>query len=189
MLKLKYNFNSMKPAVKNLVIPKYKNKHEWLIAISAGVKNVLYIVPAEVVKDKYQSIDYFAGAITSEYLYQFAHTSKVGLGTDISFDGSANNRTESAEVRGTEIEADFIDKVSLGLFAKYEQVISKLSINVAMGYYVIRKEFPGEVPDFYQKVGFKYHIWDNYFAGLNIRFYELSSADYIEWNIGYRINR
>ncbi len=60
-------------------------------------------------------------------------------------------------------------------------------MSIGLGYYIIRTEFPGEVPKFYQKLGFKYHIWDDYFAGLNIRFYEFSSAGFIEWNIGYRI--
>ncbi len=60
-------------------------------------------------------------------------------------------------------------------------------MSIGLGYYIIRTEFPGEVPKFYQKLGFKYHIWDDYFAGLNIRFYEFSRAGFIEWNIGYRI--
>jgi len=187
MIKLKYNFNSVKPSITEKTIPKYNSNHEWLIVLSAGVKNLLYTIPAENVNDRYSSVDYFSGAISNEYLYQYSHMFKVGVGADLSYDGSANNRSDSAEVRGFEIEADFIDKVSLGGFIKYEQVISKLSVSAALGYYFIRKEFPGEVPDFYQKLGFKYHIWNDIFSGLNIRFYDFSKADYIEWNVGYRI--
>jgi hypothetical protein len=39
----------------------------------------------------------------------------------------------------------------------------------------------------YQRIGLKYHIFENIFAGINVRAYDFSIADYIEWNIGYRI--
>ena len=45
-----------------------------------------------------------------------------------------------------------------------QKVALVLGSVLGLGYYIIRTEFPGEVPKFYQKLGFKYHIWDNYFA-------------------------
>ena len=39
----------------------------------------------------------------------------------------------------------------------------------------------------YQRIGLKYHIFENVFTGINVRAYDFSIADYIEWNIGYRI--
>ncbi|MEN8251945.1 MAG: hypothetical protein ABFS32_23695 [Bacteroidota bacterium] len=39
----------------------------------------------------------------------------------------------------------------------------------------------------YQRVGLKYHMFKDVFVGINIRAYDFSIADFIEWNIGYRI--
>lgn len=58
-----------------------------------------------------------------------------------------------------------------------------------MGYYFIRTDFGDkQTPDLYQRLGVKYHIWDDIFMGLDVKFTELSRADYLEWSIGYKIN-
>jgi len=44
-----------------------------------------------------------------------------------------------------------------------------------------------EAPTTYQRIGVKYHFWDHLVLGINIRAVNFSKADFIEWNIGYRI--
>ncbi|MCF6317837.1 MAG: hypothetical protein L3J83_00935, partial [Proteobacteria bacterium] len=39
----------------------------------------------------------------------------------------------------------------------------------------------------YQRLGIKYHVNKGLFFGINIRAYDFGIADYIEWNMGYRV--
>jgi len=46
---------------------------------------------------------------------------------------------------------------------------------------------PGRLPELYQRLGVKQFFHQNWFAGMNVRFHEIGSADNLEWNIGYKV--
>jgi hypothetical protein len=46
---------------------------------------------------------------------------------------------------------------------------------------------PGRLPAFYQRLGVKQFFYQDWFAGLNVRFHEIGSADNLEWTIGYKV--
>ena len=58
---------------------------------------------------------------------------------------------------------------------------------VHFGYKLFYKDLPNRLPEFYQRLGVKQFFYRNWFAGLNVRFHELGSADNLEWNIGYKV--
>ena len=85
-------------------------------------------------------------------------------------------------------EYPFSDYLQLGVFISYEFVLNNFSIIVQPGYRVIRNEYEGMPPDFYQHLGGKYHIHD-LILGIAIRAVDFGTAEYIEWSIGYRFRK
>ena len=67
-------------------------------------------------------------------------------------------------------------------------LLGLILINVHLGYKVLYKDLPNRLPEFYQRLGVKQFFYQNWFAGLNVRFHELGSADNLEWNIGYKLD-
>ena len=64
----------------------------------------------------------------------------------------------------------------------------KFSMIIQPAYYIHRKEVEERgVPSSYQRIGVKYHIRNNLIAGISIRTIYFSNAEFIEWNMGYRI--
>jgi hypothetical protein len=49
------------------------------------------------------------------------------------------------------------------------------------------KDLPNRLPEFYQRLGVKQFFYENWFAGMNVRFHELGSADNLEWTVGYKM--
>ena len=55
----------------------------------------------------------------------------------------------------------------------------------ALAFPVTQKEVDDEDLDINDRSQF---VWRDWFAGLNVRFHEIGSADNLEWNVGYRFD-
>ena len=77
-------------------------------------------------------------------------------------------------------------RLNLGLYGGYQHLFNRFIASVDLGYYVWQGREDGRVPEFYQRLGFKFDLSEQVFSGLNIRFFKLGVADYIEWHMGYR---
>ena len=87
-----------------------------------------------------------------------------------------------------EVDLPFMDHIELSVYPSYELVVNRLSLLIQPGFYVYRKKTEELSPDFYQRVGVKYDFLKDYFFGVNLHAYKLHISDFIEWNIGRRIN-
>jgi len=179
---IKYIFKDRPEFIKQ-EIPEYKKENEWLMAINLGVKQVIF----DTAHRKYIRVNYKVFGITSTYNWQTHHKSKWGAGIDFSYDGAINAQIDIDDNKVSKVESPFIDKFSIGVYPSYELVCNKISIILQSGIYVLRKNIDGQTPLFYQRIGVKYHIFQNAFVGINVRAYDFTVADYIEWSIGYRI--
>ncbi|OQX78483.1 MAG: hypothetical protein B6D61_05380 [Bacteroidetes bacterium 4484_249] len=179
---IKYLFKDRPQFIKK-EIPEYKKENEWLIAINPGIKQVIF----DTAYRKYVRVNYKVLGITSTYNWQTHHKSKWGAGIDFSYDGAINAQIDITDNKISKVEYPFIDKFSIGIYPSYELVCNKLSIILQSGIYILRKKINGRAPLFYQRIGVKYHILQNAFIGINVRAFEFTVADYIEWSIGYRI--
>ena len=81
------------------------------------------------------------------------------------------------------------DKIQISIYPSYELVIDKLSVIIQPAFYIYRKNFKDQSPVFHQRIGIKYHLSDNIFAGITLRDYSFHVSDFIEWTIGYRIHQ
>jgi len=64
--------------------------------------------------------------------------------------------------------------------------VDRLSISINASYMLLQHEFPTSTPKFQQRLGMKYHFWENYFAGIDILAYEFHVAKSVSYKIGMR---
>jgi len=190
-INLAYNFNDERPIFIKRELPEFKTEYEFTISLTYGSKSQVYDVinpPSNSTKYdslKRESFDVFAFIATLNK--QVSYNSKLGLGAEINYDPSLGVQYEYKNGKKILIDSETSDKIRFGVFAQYLLVIDKLEGLIGFGYYVIG-DTPGALKKMYQRLGARYYIFDNFSAGLNLRFYDFSRADNMEFNIGYRFD-
>ncbi len=120
--------------------------------------------------------------------YRISYKSRLAFGLDFCYDGSVGDLERiDAFYKGENVDPASSDYLDLGLFAGYEIFAHNTNLIIHLGYKIITKDVEGRLPDFYQRLGVRQFVWQNWFVGLNVRFHELGSADNLEWTIGYRM--
>ncbi len=169
-------------------IPAFRKNDELIVLGSWGLRNVAFD-PAQYdpeLERTYGRVWFSVTTLSAAWMRQTSHMSKWGVGVDIVSDESTKAQIDAGEGHVAERDISGFDQARIGIFGAYEFVIQRLSILGNLGYTVRQKGFDGQLPRLYQRLGFKYHFTDHWFAGLNVRFKEFSSADHLEWVIGYR---
>lgn len=185
---LKYQLKKDPPALIEWEVPQYEDNWEFLMIAAGGVKQVEFDTTNLDLKDKYLGVNYGVFSLMPTVNRQISHKVKFGAGLDLAYDGSLMAEIDvNTEGDYTLNDVPFWDKTSLSVFASFELVAGKLSLIVQPGYTLIRYEFEGQKPAFYQRAGLRYFIWKELFLGINIRAHNFGVADYIEWNAGWRI--
>ena len=190
-INLAYNFQDERPDFIKDELPKFKSKYELTTSLTYGSKSQVYdVINPKSDGDKYDSLkreSFDVFALIATFNKQVSYNSKIGLGAEIGYDPSLgvqyeyNLNTDTKEI----IDSETSDKIRIGVFGQYSLVINKLEGLVGIGYYLMG-ETPGSNKKLYQRLGVHYYIFDNFSAGLNLRFYDFSRADNMEFNIGYR---
>jgi hypothetical protein len=189
-INLAYNFQDERPNFIKDELPKFKSKYELTTSLTYGSKSQVYdVVNPKSDGDKYDSLkreSFNVFALIATLNKQVSYNSKIGLGAEIEYDPSLgvgyeyNQNTDTKEI----IDSETSDKIRIGVFGQYTLVINKLEGLIGIGYY-LKGETAGQ-KKMYQRLGAHYYIFDNFSAGLNLRFYDFSRADNMEFNIGYR---
>jgi hypothetical protein len=175
--------------IQNQVLDKSKkSKYEYQVDLYYGVKNVIYTGNDVDTIAKYNGV-YFpqTGILTSVHRL-VGKKSKFGLGLGFDYNGAAYSRFLIDGDKPDEQNATLKEGFELSLFPSYEFVIDRASVIFQPAIYLYRQKYDGRRPVAYQRVGLKYHITENIFAGINLRAYDYYRSDFIEWNIGYRFN-
>ncbi len=186
-LEVRYIFKE-RPEFFVRAIPKYKKEWEWIILAAPSMRQVGFEYIAENGDTLALAFDYGIISLSTTFNRQFSYKIKIGAGTDISYNAAYG--ADIVMVNGIPEKAPFQtkDKILIGLYPSFELVLGRLSMIAQPGFYVYQKEVEGnDTPRTYQRIGVKYHFWKNLVVGVNIRAFNFSKADFIEWNIGYRI--
>jgi hypothetical protein len=195
-INLAYNFQDEKPKFVKRELPEFKTKYEIVTSLTYGSKSDVYDVinpkTADEGADKYDSLrreSFDVYAFIATFNKQISYNSKIGIGADIAIDNSLGVQYKYNPVTDEKekIDSEMSDKIRIGAFFQYSLVIYNLEALVGIGYY-IKGKTPGDLEKFYQRLGGRYYIFDNFSAGLNLRFYDFSRADNMEFNIGYRFS-
>jgi hypothetical protein len=185
----RYNFRKEFPKYRSWGIPQYKGNWELQVILAGGIKQIPHDTSTDEARRSIIGVTY--GIITLDALIQrqISYKVKFGGGIDLVYNGSSNANFVVEDGQVEKIPVDVSYKFSLALLGSVELVFYRFSIIIQPGYYILRKQYENQPPAFFQRVGVKYHFTksENWFAGVTIRAYDFQVADYIEWNIGYRL--
>jgi hypothetical protein len=186
-LSVKYCFSEQPEFIENKV-PKYSPNNEWLFIVFGGAKNVIFDSVDVNIVEKYEGLNYPVFGVSMTFNRQVSYKSKIGLGMSVSYNGTYNAQVAVDNNELEPVYGTFGNKLQLSIFPSYEIVAHKVSLLLQPAFYLYRKKTKNQSPIFYQKFGLKYHITDRFFLGMTLRAYKFHVSDFIEWNIGYRIN-
>ena len=187
-LELEYIFGG-RPELRKTATTKYKKEWEWIILVAPSMKQVGFAYVNQRSDTTGKTFNYPIVSLSTSFNRQISHKVKFGGGIDISYNEAY--AADTVMVNGVPEKVPFNpgDKILIGIFPSFELVLNKLSFIAQPGYYIYKKKAEGDdVPVTYQRVGIKYVLWDRMILGVNIRAFNFSKADFIEWNIGYRIH-
>lgn len=187
---IKYNFNGGEQMeYEEIEEPEFTDKAmEYYFTIGNGIRQIFFDSAATGVPSKL-GVSYPVHNISVGAQYHFNWRGKFGGGADFIYWGAQNPGIELGA--GGVIQAKPVptnEKLQLGIFVSYEFVLNNFSIYAQPGYRVIRTEYDGMPPDFYQHLAGKYHL-RNLILGVAIRAVNFGQAEYIEWNVGYRFRK
>jgi len=125
--------------------------------------------------------NYFAvGGISAIYFTQFSNAFRLGYGTDLNYWWGLNARADGTP--GPYAMENF----TLGLLFQPEFMIDKLSLIGGIGIYAVHRNY-GNFKQTYQRLGVRYEVYKNVSLGVNIRAINFTLAEFLEFNMGYRI--
>ena len=183
---IQYIFNE-RPEYISQDVPKYIKEWEWLITASPSVRQVgfEYIDNDDTLA---KAFNYGVFTISTGVNRQFSHMIKFGGGIDFSYNEAYAAKVTMTDGTPEKATYSFNDKFLIGIFPSFELVINNLTILIQPGYYIYRQKVENaETPTTYQRVGIRYYILKHFVAGVNIRAYNFSKADFVEFNFGYSL--
>ena len=187
-LNLRYNLQKDDIKYEKQKLPAFKKKNEWLFSIFGGAKNVIFDSLNIGLIAKYEGVDYLVTGFSTSYNRQISYKSKLGFGVELNYDGAYNAQVAIANNSMVRVKSPFTDKLQLSVFPSYELVVDRLSFLFQPSFYVVRKKTSNMTPVFFQRLGLKYYVSKNLFAGMNLRAFQFHVSDFLEWNVGYSFN-
>lgn len=125
--------------------------------------------------------NYFAaGGISAIYFTQFSNAFRLGYGTDLNYWWGLNALPDGTPGPYS------MENLTLGFLVQPEFIIDKLSLVGGLGIYAVHRNY-GNFNQTYQRLGVRYEIYKNISLGVNIRAINLMLAEFLEFNVGYRI--
>ncbi len=185
---IKYNFSSKSLNFNQQEIPEFKKCNELFVSFFGGAKNLLFEKLPVNIKEKYEGVYFPEFGVSTTFNRQINYKSKIGFGGDINYDGSVNSQVAVDNGEYVVLNTSLAEKFQVSVFLSYTLVVNKFSVIFQPSFYVYRKKFKNPSPEFYQRIGINYNLYKNLYVGLNLRAFKLSISDFIEWNIGYKLN-
>lgn len=170
-LELKYHLKG-RPDTKN-ILPGSKMKRSDALFFMVGFGRYQF---SETFLDNHWT----AVGFSTIYYRQLSNGFRLGTGVDVDY--LSGIRAVPENKRGIQGLENFT--VGIGLYP--EMIIDRLSIVGGVGMYAFHIKF-GDFKKPYQRLGVRYDFRNNMSAGINIRSVNFSQAEFLEFNIGYRI--
>lgn len=155
-------------------IKSYPHQLMYHINLGAGVKQVQRDLDKK----------YFKSTLSSYVSRHISHKWRIGLGGELFYSASGHSE-EIAEDKSGKLSSYLSGGPSFYLAHVLNQ---NLVLNGNIGYYIHNQEFNGEVQKVFLRAGVRYYVYKDFNAGISIKAHK-GKADYIEWTLGYTINR
>lgn len=188
-LSLIYNLDERSLGKTSSVDSDYDKYDVWEIAAFGGMKNVMYKGYDVDLAKRYQGFYFPAYGLESVYHRQFSFKSAFGLGVGLHYDGEYNYSIHAEKGELYKKKNFTNQKLLLSVFPSYRLMIGDFSVNVQPGFYIFKQKNESDVPWLYQRIGFQYRLSEKLFVSVGIRAYNFHVADFIEWKLGYTLDR
>jgi hypothetical protein len=183
---VKYAFQDQIRSFPRHEIPAYEKDWEILVQASAGKRQVSFHTADSVLDEEYLQDNYTVVTFSSTVNRQVSYKSKFGAGLDVVFDGATTAQLDAGDSQAVQIDdLPLEDQIRVGIFGSYEFVMHRYSAFVQIGYSVIQKEFAGQLPRRYERLGVKYYFSRHVYGGVSVRCHDFRKATHLEFNIGY----
>ncbi len=146
--------------------------------------NDLYLMAGygdyQIIEHELDTNYYAVGGLGAFYIMQHSNAVKSGPGVDFNFWWGL-----TANPDGTPGTIGW-DNLTIGVIYQLEFAFNRLSLVGGIGNYARHLNY-GNFKQFYQRLGVKYHFTENLSAGVNVRAINFMLAEFVEFNLGYRI--
>lgn len=164
----------------------YRHRHEIFGFLGLATRQMSFMTDSSTLPLETYGMNFLMTNLLLGYHYEASRRLKLGGGLDFIFDGTHGQQALALTGMPDKDAIPFQDKLRLAVFISGETAINRLAIVTTLGYIIAQKNFKEATPAFQQRLGFKYYIHKNVFAGINVRAYQFRSADALEFNIGMR---
>jgi len=123
---------------------------------------------------------YTVGGLSTYHLWQHSEALKSGFGVDLNVLTGLN-----IDPMGYPNPLCW-DNFTLGIGYQLEFVFDRLSMVGSLGNYAVHVVYK-PFHQFYQRIGIKFYLLKNLYTGVNVRTVNFATAEYLEFNLGYRI--
>lgn len=123
---------------------------------------------------------YAVGGLSAIYFTQLSNVFRLGYGADINYLWGLN------ALPNGKMGPNKAENITLGFILQPEFIIHRVTLVGGFGIYAIHRKF-GSFGVAYQRLGVRYEFVKNTTFGMNIRSTYFSNAEFLEFNLGYRI--
>nr|WKN36153.1 acyloxyacyl hydrolase [Tunicatimonas sp. TK19036] len=188
-LRLRYNLQEDTPTFDKSAFPEYRARFEYDFSAFAGTKQVFIDTSNVDLKKKYSGVYFPIVGFSAVANYHVSYKSKLGVGATLAYNGTLNAQLDVQDGELDDIDVPFVSHLAMSVYPSYELVVHRVSLMLQPGFYILRKKIPDVNSWVYYRIGIKYHMWENFFIGINLRANSLKESDFIEWSVGYRLLR
>lgn len=124
--------------------------------------------------------EFFRGGLGLAYVLESGYKYRYGLGMDFFW-------AQGMRLRYPGSNQSFREQTSLALVGTWEwQLTDKLFVPIALGVYLHRNELNQELTWYYERIGVRYRLDNQMFAGIQIKAHRVK-ADFFEFTLGYTL--
>lgn len=172
-VELKYHLNG-RPDVRNVPNPgKQERSNDLLLMMGYG--------DHQLVEHELDNNYYAIGGISGIYLTQISNAIRLGYGADFNYWWGLNAGQDGAPNTPT------FENLTLGLILQPEIMVGKLTLVTGIGIYAFHRNH-GNFKKPYQRLGVRYDFYQNWSMGVNVRAINFMLAEFMEFNLSYRIS-
>jgi len=183
---LKHHQQNTPQVPSRLIITGFNPSWDLTFTISGGIRNLNLDIRDHDQRVDYLNRNFFVGNYTLAMGRRFSPMSRYCFGLDVTYDQSVPALQDlAAYAEGKNAAKGWFDQFDVAAFGGYEHIINNTHLLLQLGYIFLRDDVNGRLPAFYQRLGLKQFVSENWFCGLNVRFHEIGSADNLEWNVGF----
>ncbi len=171
-VELKYHFD-IPPEYRNIPTPdRLESSNDLYLMLGYCVH--------QLVEHELDTNYYNVAGISALYFNQLSNAFRLGYGTDFNYWWGLN-----AQPDGTPGPYSF-ENITLGLILQPEFIIDKLTLTAGIGIYALHHNY-GNFSQSYQRLGVRYEFYKNLSFGVNVRAINFMLAEFLEFNLGYRL--